>query len=209
MVFEREGVHPKCSMKCAVDDLTDFRKSTAKIPLSSDHRSPSSPCQWARPVGDLIKLNWDSAVQTRRKLVGIGVVARNSAGQVLASLCSVQRYISDSTVAEAYGARLAVEFGIFLGLRSIILEGDASEIIQALRSSDSVLGKFGSLISDAQNLLSSFGFYACTHVRREGNRVAHTLAKFAISSEHNKVWFQSYPTCLSGLVNSELSVPVF
>jgi len=209
MVFEREGVHPKCSMKCAVDDLTDFRKSTAKISLSSDHRSPSSPCQWARPVGDLIKLNWDSAVQTWRKLVGIGVVARNSTGQVLASLCSVQRYISDSTVAEAYGARLAVEFGIFLGLRSIILEGDASEIIQALRSSDSVLGKFGSLISDAQNLLSSFGFYACTHVRREGNRVAHTLAKFAISSEHNKVWFQSYQTCLSGLVNSELSVPVF
>lgn len=75
-----------------------------------------------------------------------------------------------------------MEFGIFLGFRLVIVEGDALEIIQALRSSEVVLGKYGSLISDARNLLSSFGSYDFGHVRRKGNRVAYTLAKFDISS---------------------------
>ncbi len=62
------------------------------------------------------------------------------------------------------------------------MEGDALEIIQVLRSFEVVLGKYGSLISNARNLLSSFGSYDFSHVRREGNRVAYTLVKFAISS---------------------------
>lgn len=209
MVFEREGVHPKCSMKCAEDVLADYRKTMVKSSTSPDHRFSSPLTQWARPLGDIIKLNWDSAVHIRRKLIGIGVVARNSAGRVLASLCSVQRYIFDPSIAEAYGERLVAEFEIFLGLRSVIVEGDAVEIIHALRSSESVLGKYGSLISDACNLLSFFGFYDFSHVRREGNRVAHTFAKFAISSEQNKVWLVSFPTCLSGLVNYDCTFSSF
>jgi hypothetical protein len=47
-------------------------------------------------------------------------------------MCSVQRYIYDPTVAEAYGAPQAAEFGRFLGLNSVILEGDALAIISAL-----------------------------------------------------------------------------
>jgi hypothetical protein len=39
--------------------------------------------------------------------------------------------------------------------------------------------------------------------------VAHTLAKFAVSSKETKVWFESYLTCLLGLVNSELSLTTF
>jgi hypothetical protein len=39
--------------------------------------------------------------------------------------------------------------------------------------------------------------------------VAHTLAKFVVSSEQTKVWFESYPTCLSRLVSFELSSSAF
>jgi hypothetical protein len=100
----------------------------------------------------------------------------NSHGQLL--ICPL---------AEAYGGRLAVEFGIFLCLRSVIVEGDALEIIQALVNSEVIMGNNGSLISDTRNMLSGFGSYAINHVRPKGNRVVHTLAKFAISFEQNKV----------------------
>jgi hypothetical protein len=88
------------------------------------------------------------------------------------------------------------------------LEGDALEITNSLNNTKDNVGKFGNFIMDARATLREFRSWAVVHVKREGNRVAHNLAKFAISSEQNKVWFDSYPTCLSGLVNSELTLPV-
>jgi hypothetical protein len=62
---------------------------------------------------------------------------------------------------------------------------------------------------DAKNILRGFGSWGLSHIRREGNMMAHILAKFVVSSEQMKVRFVSYPTCLSGLVSSELFSPAF
>jgi hypothetical protein len=110
----------------------------------------------------------------------------------------------DSTITEAYGARQAVEFGLFLGIQTILLKGDALEITNSLNNTEGNAG----FIADTRAILRGFGSWDVSHVKREGNRVAHALAKFVISSEQNKVWFESYPTCLLRLVNSELILPV-
>jgi hypothetical protein len=114
----------------------------------------------------------------------------------------------DSTITEAYGARQAVEFGLFLGIQTILLKGDALEITNSLNNTEGNAGKFGNFIADTRAILRGFGSWDVSHVKREGNRVAHALAKFVISSEQNKVWFEFYPTCLLRLVNSELILPV-
>jgi hypothetical protein len=122
----------------------------------------------------------------------------------LASMFSVQQYISDPAVAKAYGAQQAVEFGQFLGLQSVILEGDALEIITALGRLEDEAGKYGNLIMDARRLFRAFWSWDISHVRRDDNMVAHTLVKFAVSYEQTKVWFESYRhvSCFLGLVNS-------
>jgi hypothetical protein len=38
---------------------------------------------------------------------------------------------------------------------------------------------------------------------QEGNKAAHHLAKLAICKQLNKVWVDSYPNCLSRIVNAE------
>jgi hypothetical protein len=43
-------------------------------------------------------------------------------------------------VAEAFGARLCTEFGLFLELRSVILEGDALEVVQELNRANEDAG---------------------------------------------------------------------
>jgi len=107
-------------------------------------------------------------------MMGVGVVARTSEGRVLACMRSVQQYIFDPAVAEAYGARQAAEFGRFLGLNSVLLEGDALAIILALGRIEVDDGNYGSLIMDARNILQGFGSWGLSHIRREGNMVAHT-----------------------------------
>jgi hypothetical protein len=144
-----------------------------------------------------------SKVYKRQKLIGVGIVARDSEGKVMAAMCSFQRYISDSSVAKAYGARLCAEFGLYLGLRFVILEGDALEIVEELNRVIEDEGNLGNLIGKTRLLLRSFDCWSVNHVNREGNKVAHTLAKYAVSHPQNCVWFQSYPSCLSGYVLSE------
>jgi hypothetical protein len=115
-----------------------------------------------------IKLNWYSTLDCKKKLKGVGVIARNLEGNVMASMCSLQQYISNPSVAKACGARQAIEFGRFLGLNSVIVEVDAIEIISTLGKTEEEAGKFGSLIMDARSLLRGFLSWDISHVRHEG-----------------------------------------
>lgn len=91
----------------------------------------------------IVKLNWDASMDSSKKLIGVGVIARDHRGRVLAAKCSVHMYISDPAVAEAYGAREGAEFGCGFGFHAIILEGDAKEVVLALGKDNDGLGKFG------------------------------------------------------------------
>jgi hypothetical protein len=90
---------------------------------------------------------------------------------------------------EAYGARQIAKFGRFLGLNSVILEGDALAIISALGRTEVDYCNYGCLIMDAKNILRGFGSWGLSHIRRKGNMVAHILAKFVVFSEQTKVRF--------------------
>lgn len=63
--------------------------------------------------------------------------------------------------------------------------------------------KYERLIMDARSLLGGFRSCDISHIRRECNMVAHTLAKFVVSSKQTKVWFESHSTRLLGHANSE------
>lgn len=102
-------------------------------------------------------------------------------------MCTYKSYVSDPTIAEALAARHGVEFCRDLGFPSIVLEGDAQEIVSALGNEAQCLGKYMSLIADARDLLTSFQSWFVSYVRREGNRVVHQLARMAVSHHLHQV----------------------
>jgi hypothetical protein len=144
-------------------------------------------------------------VDRRSRMVGVSIVAQDSRGKVVASKSSVQKYILDSAIAEALGACQAASFGPFLGLSSMLLEGDALEIIVALSRDEDDEGKYDNFIVETRGILHEYLSFSVGHVRREGNFVAHNLAKFAVSRRLDQVWFDSFPFCILSVVNSELS----
>jgi hypothetical protein len=60
---------------------------------------------WYPPLCNGIKINWDVAVDRRKKLIGIGLVACDHLGGVCGVMCSIVAYILDSALAEAMAAR--------------------------------------------------------------------------------------------------------
>jgi hypothetical protein len=81
-----------------------------------------------------------------------------------------------------------------MGLRSVILEGDALEVVEELKRVNEDAGHLDNLIGEIRFLLRSFDCWSINHIKREGNKAAHTSAKFAISHPQNRV---------SGYVSSE------
>jgi hypothetical protein len=135
-----------------------------------------------------VKINWDAALDKKKKLMGVGVVVRNSIGGVLAMQCSTRPYINDPTVAEAIAFWTVASLRQQLGFKETIFEGDSLEIVKATRSEEALWMNFGPIVEEAKEVL--FGCYSweVNHVRRSANEVVHTIAKMAVSLNVNQLW---------------------
>ena len=71
----------------------------------------------------------------------------------------------------------AVSLARDLGFRNVILEGDSLDLIKALKSAEDSLSPTGLLVDDMKRVASSFERLMYSHVKRNGNRVTHNLAK--------------------------------
>lgn len=61
------------------------------------------------------------------------------------------------------------------------MEGDSSIVMTALQGEDHSLSASGLLIEDVKLLSGSFSKLLYSHTRREGKKLAHSLARFAIN----------------------------
>ena len=66
-----------------------------------------------------------------------------------------------------------------LGFDKIILEGDYETVIKALTDPSPSLASYGLLIQEAQQLATQLNGISFQHLGREGNKVAHNLARHA------------------------------
>ena len=80
---------------------------------------------------------------------------------------------------ETLAAAKALQFAIDLGLSKVIPEGDSEIIINAMNENSQSLASFGLLIQDVKNIANYFHCISFSHVHRDGNCVAHNLAKHA------------------------------
>ncbi|XP_059435474.1 GDSL esterase/lipase 7-like [Corylus avellana] len=78
------------------------------------------------------------------------------------------------------GAILAVQLCQELGLQRFQLEGDAKNVIEAVTSKNPDDSSRGQLIVDIRSYLRPILAWEMRYVRRDGNKVAHALARMAI-----------------------------
>jgi hypothetical protein len=139
------------------------------------------------------KVNWDTAIDGQGRCIGIGVIVWDHNGVVLAMLSETMTSIKDPTTAEALAARRGAKLCVSLGITRLILEGDALQIVQALRLTGGRWYPYGLVIEDTQRLFKNFQECSVSHVFRNANVEAHKLAKLAFSIGENKVWLEDFP----------------
>ena len=90
-------------------------------------------------------------------------------------------------------ARNAICLARDLQFSRVILEGDSEVVIKALNSPYVPSSSIGHLIRDIKIISAAFIDVRFCHIRRQGNRVAHSLARQACNSSPYNVWMEDVP----------------
>lgn len=98
---------------------------------------------------------------------------------------------------EAMVAVRTSKFSLEVGIDTTILEGDYEIIINSLKDENASLASFGHLILDAKLFVDIFRKISISQVHRQGNFVAHKLAKHVIYVTCLSMWIEDSPPRLT------------
>ncbi len=134
---------------------------------------------------------------------GLGVVVRDAWGRPMASLVQRIKFPFSVESVEALACKRVVRFAIEIGLTKGEFEGDSATTVRALNNKDHSNATFGNIIANVKFLSSKLLLAHFQHVKRQGNFLAHALAKYARHSAEIEVWMEDVPPTLEHLLSSD------
>ena len=99
---------------------------------------------------------------------------------------------------------MALSFALDIGFSRAILEGDSWEVFKALTDEKPALTSYGLLVNDAKVISRNFNQLLYSHIRREGNFVAHSLARYAVNIPDYLVWMEDVPPQFLSVIQADL-----
>ena len=196
---------PAIPLEQVLNRARNLKLGCLSAPTSVTTAPKQTETAWTPPPVHGYKVNFDGALFEQEDRAGLGVVIRNQDGLVMASLSEVVPLPSTVIEVETLAARRAVEFALELGFENIVLEGDSEILIKILNRSSRSLAPFGHIINDINFLASRFACFSATHVKRHCNRVAHSLARRALSFYPLSVWMKDVPPELLSVIQADLN----
>lgn len=159
--------------------LKTFRETYPAAQIGESLDSDSAVVtQWRPPEPGVVKINVDVALPAGRDFFRIGLIARDSDGNVV--WWQVKKMDGRPTPVD--GEAMAVLHGVLLtrnkDWRQVVIETDSLQVFRSfsLPSNSRSLLSFGALIDDCLARRSSFQSLSFSFIRRLGNVLAHELA---------------------------------
>ena len=151
-----------------------------------------------------MKINYDNATFKDQKKSGIGVVIRDENGMVLALMAKHLQQLYIALEIEAMAASTALTFATQVGFHRGILELDSLVLTTVLINNNTYLSMNGLLMEDIRFNASFFNQLLYYHVKREGNKVAHKLARHALCISDFSVWMEDVPPPIHSVVLDDI-----
>lgn len=152
----------------------------------------------------MYKINFDTQVgpDTSR---GLGIVIRDDRGKIL--ITGTRRVKANWSVelSEIIAALYGLNVARRLDLKNIHLEGDALNVIVALKKKIQGLAPIHLVFDSCFDVLSSFDFATFSFVRRVGNTAAHMVVDGKQTLIMRNFVCPLFPECLRTLKELDLS----
>ena len=112
--------------------------------------------------------------------MGLGVVIQDHQGRMWASQSRTVRGFLDPTTGETMAALMADHLCREMGIQNALFEGDVKAVVEAIKSGALDDSSRGHLLEDIRVSLRGVPEWRMEFVHREGNKVAHQLAAWAL-----------------------------
>ena len=168
---------------------------------------PPSPTparvHWTAPLAGFFKVNVDGAAGAEGGNSCIGVVIRDSSSFPIGALSLVLPFSFPTETTEVYALLHGVLFASKMQVHQALFESDALSIIHGLTSE--VPGNdFGHILEDIWVASGTFRHCSFHHLKRDGNKAAHTLVLEAKCSGQSKIWKGISPPCIQDILRNDL-----
>jgi len=187
----------------ASNSLNDFRKVNTNEWNAQSLTHVEVPITLNKPSTSMINVNWDAVIDKTHGHIGIDFIVRDHEGAGLAACSTTKIFLVEAAVAEALAAVHTVEFCREIGFFDIMLEGDALQIVNAVKAMGYNWSKMGNLINGIKDGLGKLRSWSIEHVKRDANYAAHFLACETIYSVIDKVLVEEISKCICGIVTNE------
>ena len=148
---------------------------------------------WSPPPLGLYKVNVDAGTFKDIRATRIGVVIRDSLGKVAVVLCRKLEASLGPLEAESKALEAGILFAQCRGCSAVVLEGDSQVLVNALAGSSPSPLAVASVIQGVLELWMGFSQIQFSHVKRQGNMPAHSVAKNTYSIVDDIVWVEEDP----------------
>ena len=180
--------------------MEEFRIGNSREKLPVVLRSQA----WMAPREGWYKANVDGAVFKEYSSCGIGVVIRNDQGQIMGAMSKKLNIPLGAVEVEAKAFEEGLLLAGDLGLKKIILEGDAQIVTNALLGKCLPPSSIQMLIYGASRWKQWVPDWEVSFVRRSGNWAAHVLAQNAKFTNDCVVWVEDTPPMIQCQVHRDV-----
>ncbi|KAM1345849.1 hypothetical protein PS2_034947 [Malus domestica] len=164
--------------------------------------------KWKRPRFGTIKINTDAAWCKDTLCMGVGWLGRDFAGLLQAAGGSGTGFSHSAAAAEASAIRFALLSCIDHGFDDIIIESDASTIIMMLKKEILVDFSMECILDDIEILAQKLRSVSFAFVPREGNRAAHSVAKYVFKEGRSFSWDCIGPEFLFNFLAKDVNLSI-
>ena len=156
--------------------------------------------QWKSPAPNHYKLNVAYSLNSGHNLAGLGVLVRDSSGDVAVALCTRLRWDGDVFQAHARSLLIALQFAYDAGLRNLEVDVGCQELLGLISMGSPCFASMGVLVDDICHWHLFFEFLSFSFIKKDCNKAVCALATEALSSHSEQVWLEDHPACISSFV---------
>ncbi|KAK4273561.1 hypothetical protein QN277_021939 [Acacia crassicarpa] len=141
--------------------------------------------RWVAPPDGWVKVNIDGVSKGERRLAGCGGLIRGSQGEWL---CGFTRKLGSCSAikAEVWAVLSGMELAFHYKFDKIIVESDCTAVVSLLTDLQNVGTAKSMLLKHRGSFLRKFSNVVFSHVYREGNFCADSLANLSLVQEEYK-----------------------
>ena len=138
----------------------------------------------------------------------MGVLIKDSEGRVVGACSKKIQALLGAMEVEAKAVEFGLKFAKDMLIQDFILEGDSLILMNALNEISPPPSLVVAVVYGSLSAFYGFRQVEFSHVRRQGNRPTHLLAKHALDNSEFAVWIEENPCFLEQtLLHDVLSLP--